>query len=268
MSSEKAHPAPEHLARSRRVRLRLLALCLAALLVAYLVFAYFVAPLLWDRYADHHSSFDDNPRLTETGDGHPGGPLNVALIGSEAEVRRIFGAGKWFDAEALGMESDVEIAVETVLKRPDPEAPVSKLYLFRRPEDLAFEQPVDGNPRQRNHVRFWRTKHLTTEGRSIWIGAASYDTRVGLSHTTGQVTHHIAPDVDQERDHIFKNLNATGQLTETYTVPGFQKVLKGRNGGGDPWHTDGSLWVGIIAQDQSEPQPEGSDASSRGTEKE
>ena len=29
-------------------------------------------------------------------------------------------------------------------------------------------------------------------------------------------------------------------------IDGFHKVLKGRNGGGDPWHTDGRLFTGII----------------------
>ncbi len=232
--------------RDRRRALRFLVFGLAGLLATYLLVSYLIAPLLWDRYADHHPTFDDNPRLTKTADGHPGGPLNVALIGSEEEMRKIFASAKWYTAEALGIRSDLEIAVGTVLKRADPEAPVSKLYLFGRPEDLAFEQPVDGNPRQRNHVRFWQTQKLSSTGRPIWIGAASYDERVGLSHTTGQVTHHIAPDVDKERDHLFENLKATGELSETYQVPHFQKALKGRNGGGDPWYTDGALLVGII----------------------
>ena len=140
--------------RDRRRAVRLLSIGLVGLFAAYLVVSYLIAPLLWDRYADHHPSFDDNPRLTKTGDGHPGGPLNVALIGSEEEIRKIFTSAKWYAAEALGLKSDLEIAVGTVLKRSDPEAPVSKLYLFGRPEDLAFEQPVDGNPRQRNRFGF------------------------------------------------------------------------------------------------------------------
>jgi hypothetical protein len=231
----------------RRRLLRSAAVVATGLLAVYLAVAYLVAPLLWDRYAHHHPSFEDDPHLTETGDGHPGGPLNVALIGSEADVRQILEAAKWYDAQALSLRSDLEIAVGTVLKRPDPEAPVSTLYLFGRPEDLAFEQPVDGNPRQRHHVRFWKTGKTSAQGQPIWIGAASYDERVGLSYTTGQVTHHIAPDVDRERDHLFQNLKATGEISDTYMVPGFQKVLKGRNGGGDPWYTDGALWVGIIS---------------------
>jgi hypothetical protein len=28
-------------------------------------------------------------------------------------------------------------------------------------------------------------------------------------------------------------------------VDGFHQQLAGRNGGGDPWHTDGKLYVGV-----------------------
>jgi hypothetical protein len=43
------------------------------------------------------------------------------------------------------------------------------------------------------------------------------------------------------------DLQKTGDLLKMYKVAGFHKVLEGRNGGGDPWHTDGDLWVGMIA---------------------
>jgi hypothetical protein len=85
-------------------------------------------------------------------------------------------------------------------------------------------------------------------GRPLWIGSATYDTRVGLSHTTGEITHHIAPDVDAERGHLFQSLDATGKLLETYQIDDFHRVRNGRNGGGDPWSTDGELWTGVIAR--------------------
>jgi hypothetical protein len=219
---------------------------LLGLATAYLFVAYVLIPLAWERYAHDHPSFDDHPRITKTGDGHPGDPLNVALIGTNEQVGAIMRAAKWFPAAALGIKSDIKIAEDTVLSRPDVEAPVSNLFLFGRKEDLAFEQPVGDNPRQRNHVRFWKTDKTNDDGRPIWIGSASYDERVGLSHTTGQITHHIAPDVDKERDHLFADLKATDQLADQYTIDGFHKELEGRNGGGDRWVTDGDLFVGVI----------------------
>ena len=35
----------------------------------------------------------------------------------------------------------------------------------------------------------------------------------------------------------------------TYTVDDFHTTLEGRNGGGDPWGTDGNLWFGVVAPD-------------------
>ena len=52
--------------------------------------------------------------------------------------------------------------------------------------------------------------------------------------------------MDAERDYLFQCLEQTGDLAEKYAVDGFHKRREGRNGGGDPWHTDGKLYVGVI----------------------
>jgi len=208
--------------------------------------AYVVAPLVWIGYAHRHPALDKIPGITYTGDDHPGDPINVALIGSEADLKKIMLAAKWYPADPLGLRSDVKIAADTVLARPYDEAPVSSLYLWGRKQDLAFEQPVGDDPRQRHHVRFWRAADVDQQGRPLWAGSATYDKRVGLSHTTGEITHHIAADVDAEREHLLGNLQQTGELAERFAIDGFHKTLEGRNGGGDPWHTDGRLGGGVI----------------------
>src|SRR6476660_376002 len=87
----------------------------AFLLIAgvYLIAAYLVIPFGWERYAHRHPSFDDNPRLTTTGDDHPGDPLNVALIGTKEQVEAIMAVAKWDPAAALGIRSDLKIAEDT-----------------------------------------------------------------------------------------------------------------------------------------------------------
>ena len=134
------------------------------------------------------------------------------------------------------------IAADTVLRHPDDDAPVSNLFLFGRRQDLAFEQPMPGGPGKRHHVRFWRWDKLY-EGRPAWFGAATFDRSVGFSHTTGQVTHHIAPDVDAERDRLATELQQAGVVQAVDYMDGFHAELEGRNGGGDPWHTDGRLAI-------------------------
>jgi hypothetical protein len=234
-------PAPRRWGLRKR-----LAVLAAGLLLIYLSVAYLLMPAFWKRYTRRHPSLEDIPDITYAANGIPGDPLNVALIGTKAEVVKIMLAANWHPADPLTLRSSLKIAAATVFRRPDVEAPVSNLYLWGRKQDLAFEQPVGHDPRRRHHVRFWRSEKDDPDGRPVWVGSATYDKRVGLSHRTGQVTHHIAADVDAERDHLFHDLEQTGELAEVYTVDGFHKTLEGRNGGGDPWHTDGKLFVGVI----------------------
>ncbi len=231
-----------------------IALLGGVLLLIWAAVAYILIPAGWSHYNRKHPSLEDIPTITHTGTGIHGDPLNVALVGTETEVKKIMIAAKWYPADPLTLKSCLEIAEASVLKRPYADAPVSNLYLFGRKQDLAFEQPVGKDPRQRHHVRFWKTEKLE-DGRPLWIGAAIYDRKVGFSHTTGQITHHTAADVDAERDYLFQCLEATGELDERYAVPDFHKTREGRNGGGDPWHTDGQLYVGVIKPMMVFPKP-------------
>jgi len=234
-------PLPK--SRSRRKQLVTL---VAGLLLVWLVTAYLVMPALWKRYAHRHPSLEDIARITYTGSDIPGDPLNVALIGTETELKKIMLVAKWYPADPLTLRSCLMIAKDTVIKRPYDDAPVSNLYLFGRKQGLAFEQPAGDNPRQRHHVRYWQSDKVDPDGRPVWIGAAIYDRKVGLSRTTGQITHNTAADIDAERDKLFDDLKKTGDLAEEYTVDGFHTIHEGRNGGGDPWKTDGNLFVGVI----------------------
>ena len=124
---------------------------------------------------------------------------------------------------------------------------------FGRKQDLAFEQPVGDSPRQRHHVRFWRSEEQES-GRPLWLGAATFDERVGLSYTTGEVTHHIGPDVDAERNRIANELEKADWAQEVYWIDGFHHRLEGHNGGGDPWRTDGRLAVVVLKDGSDVPQ--------------
>jgi hypothetical protein len=224
------------------------ALGLAIALSMYLAVAYFLMPALWKRYELRHPAIAATPDITRTADDHPGDPINVALIGSEDQIHEAMRAAGWFPADPLGLASDLKIAADTVLKRPYDQAPVSSLYLFGRKEDLAFEKPVGNDPSRRHHVRFWKAAPLDDQGRPAWMGSATYDKRVGLSHTTGQITHHIDADVDAERELLFGDLRKTGQLAEVRFIDDFHSARTGANGGGDRWHTDGRLEIGLIGR--------------------
>ena len=137
---------------------------MGGLLLLYLVTAYVVLPLIWRTDIRLHPDLSDTPDITHTASGIPGDPLNISLVGSEADVILAMKAAAWYPADPITFRSSVRIAVDSVFRRPDDDAPVSNLYLFGRKQDLAFEQPVGDSPRQRHHVRFWRSDKLD-EGR-------------------------------------------------------------------------------------------------------
>ena len=79
---------------------------------------------------------------------------------------------------------------------------------------------------------------------AVW--RITFDRSVGFSHTTGRITHHIAPEVDQERDGLIADLQRVNGISSIDWQDGFQDPPEGRNGEGDPWKTDGRLPVIIL----------------------
>jgi hypothetical protein len=220
---------------------------LVALATLYLLVAYLLLPWLWwAAERRHHPALDTLPVVTRNADGIPGDPLNVGLVGTRAELIRAMLAAGWRPTDPITFTTSLEIAASVLLDRPDPEAPVSPLFVFGRRQDLAFEQEVGSSADRRHHVRWWRAEPLDAAGRPFWIGDATFDIGAGLSHLTGQITHHIAPDVDEQRDQLMADLERAGQLVRRYPWPGIGATQDGRNAEGDRYVTDGMIDVGVL----------------------
>lgn len=217
----------------------------AAIPGLYLLTAYFALPALWRHY-EHNPKLEHSPKTTQTVEGIPGDPLNVGLVGSHNEVVRALLAAGWYPADPITLRSSIGIARSVLQKRPYPTAPVSNLYLFGRKQDLAFERPISSSAKQRHHVRLWQSNELSDD-RPFWLGSATFDNRVELSHYTGQITHHIDADLDQERDSLIQSLEQAHQIASLYQVTGVGATLQGHNGGGDRYYTDGELTVGVLS---------------------
>src|SRR6202007_1806045 len=90
-----------------------------------------------------------------TGDGLPGDPVNLALIGTFQQLRSGFAAAGWSEADRLGVATSWHMVQAFVFNSPYPTAPFSTLYLFGRGQDIGFQKAIDNTPRKRHHVRFW-----------------------------------------------------------------------------------------------------------------
>jgi hypothetical protein len=226
--------------------LRLFTLGLLFCLAIYIALAYWFAPLLW-RHFDHQKTIAELPMTTFTAVGIAGDAFNVGLEGSQEDVVCSMNAAGWSPADPVTFRSSLKIIGSVLFDRSYPKAPVSDLFYQGRREDLAFEKPSGKSPDTRHHVRFWKVKDVGDDGEPVWLGAATFDKGVGVSHYTGQVTHHVAPDIDAERDLISTDLANAGKVAELYETSGVGPTLNGRNGGGDSYYTDGEILFSRLA---------------------
>ncbi len=223
-------------------RLRELALTGALFAIIYGFLAYLILPTFWTHY-EHQKGLANLPMVTRTAQGIPGDPINVGLIGDSKDVLCAMQAAAWYPADPVTWRSSVEIAGSVLLDRPYRDAPVSNLYYLDRHEDLAFEKPVGVSADHRHHVRFWKVLDQGQEKRPVWVGAVTFDRSVGISRYTGAITHHIGADLDAERKLLSANLDTAGMVDAKYQVTGIGPTMAGRNGEGDPYYTDGEVWI-------------------------
>ena len=194
-----------------------------AVALSYAAAAYFVLPytVLISLKILHRRRV---PSYTLTGDGLPGDPVNLILVGTMAQLHAAFAQAGWSPADPLNPASAWRMARAFVLNSPYPTAPFSTLYLFGRGQDIGFQKQIGNSPRQRHHVRFW-AKRLAREAalakpgfwrnaerpapdaRVLWIGAGTKDTGFSLTTLTFQITHATDSDTDVERDFIVDELN-------------------------------------------------------------
>jgi hypothetical protein len=202
------------------------------------------------------------PSYTVTGDGLPGDPVNLALIGNLGQLRDAFAQAGWSEADRLGLASSWRMVRAFVLNQPYPTAPFSTLYLFGRGQDIGFQKAIDNSPRKRHHVRFWamsaaraqqtigtaafwlNTDHPSADECALWAGAGTKDTGFSLTRLTFQVTHATDADTNAERDHI------VAELTRNRVIGDVTSYRSGDEVGTDRvnrYITDGDLSVASLA---------------------
>ncbi|MHA7306158.1 LssY C-terminal domain-containing protein [Arthrobacter sp. TMN-49] len=186
-----------------------------------------------------------------TSDGLLGDPINLAVMGAEAQLHQAMTRAGWIRADEVTLASSRRIITSTVFKRSYDEAPVSPLLLFGRQQDLAYQQEVAGNPAKRHHVRIWRCPEgwlLPGGHQADWLAAGTFDRAVGFSLFTLQITHKIDANTDTERDHIVTTLVDSGDDVYVRVLADFATGYHSRNGGGDTIETDGDLPVVDVQQ--------------------
>lgn len=195
---------------------------------------------------------------TRTSDGLLGDPVNLALMGSGEQIVAAMETAGWTRADPVTAASSWRIVTSTLRQQSYAEAPVSPLFLFGRQQEFAFQQEVDGNHKQRHHIRFWPCPEgwrLPGGRRVDWLAAGTFDTAVGLSFFTLQITHRIDADTDVERDYVIRTVLDHVPAASVEVIEEFSTGYHARNGGGDSIRTDGHLPILDLREDAAAPVP-------------
>jgi hypothetical protein len=202
------------------------------------------------------------PRFAITGDGLPGDPVNLVLIGTLQQLRAAFAVAGWSEADRLGVASSWRMIRAFVFNSPYPTAPFSTLYLFGRGQDIGFQKAIDNSPRKRHHIRFWAlslTRAEATVGVAsfwlntdrpphnehvLWVGAGTKDTGFSLTQLTFQITHATDSDTNAERDFIIADLENSKVIADVNSYRSGQHLpIKQVN----HYITDGEVAVANLA---------------------
>lgn len=187
-----------------------------------------------------HAMLAGVPQRSETEKGAPGDPLNLVLIGSQQQVVNAFAQAGWVIPRPKQDQSILKTVQAVIQNQGYNAAPISNLYLFSRPQDLAFEKVLD-TFNMRHHLRLWKSTATAPDGRAVWVGAAVHDT--GIDIHPGVVSHATDPKLDDERTKVGADMLDTGLVAAETLVTPPHPLSQGLTGTGGAWHTDGKLLV-------------------------
>jgi LssY C-terminus len=190
----------------------------------------------------------------EDGQGE-GDPVNLVLVGRGEDLVPALTAGGWTFTEAITVDSIRRMIGAALADEPFLTAPVSALYLFGRPQDIALQR---GRSKiaQRNHMRLWLAP-FRCEGQPVWVGQVSRD--IGVKVTTLSptlTTHVIDPNVDESRQYVLQSLLHQEAVSWFALVRGVGAAPRGQprhNLTDDPYFTDGNRMAIAVSRVPTQP---------------
>lgn len=180
-----------------------------------------------------------------------GDPLNLILVGSAPLAMAALSECGWAFTHRIDGTTVRRIITAALAGNPYLTAPVSSLYVFGRPQDVAFQR-ARSNLSQRNHLRLWLAP-FTVENRPVWVGQVSRD--IGIKLTTKSptlTTHVIDPMVDESRQFVLESLLSRLRVSDFGFVRGSDPARLTRprkNLAGDPYITDGLRLVLFLSEE-------------------
>lgn len=167
--------------------------------------------------------------------------VNLVFEGSEAQVQEAFRKAGWHNADRPSKRSVMKYLYALLNNSGYAQQPMMTFLLNGNPEDMNWQKNLNSYGR-RDHVRIWQWK--ATEGvKQVWVTTSTHDTRAALSLRYEGFVHHIAPEIDDERSTVIRDLNFAGCVKQVSYVARPEMPTATLNATGDVIHTDGSVAV-------------------------
>jgi hypothetical protein len=200
-------------------------------------------------YADDaafRAALEALPCCTTNNDASKNGdPLNLVIVGDVTDAVPALIRRGWSMTETTWSGSIIRMVNSALAGESYPYAPVSNLYLYGRPQDIALQKARD-NIHQRNHLRLWRSP-MRYRDRPVWVGQISRDIGSRMTiHSPTLTTHKIDPDVDEAARALLEDVVYSQALQAWGRVAGVGAVAKSaprENLTTDPYYTIGSRLV-------------------------
>ena len=181
--------------------------------------------------------------------------LNLVFLGSEAEVRSAFREAGWNNADTANRHSAMKNLYALLNNSAYAQQPMTTFLLDGKPEDMNWQKSLNSYDR-RDHLRMWQ---WTSEGGgdSVWISSSTHDTKAVLALKYKGFVHHIAPNIDDERSTVIRDLKFAGCVRSVNYISRPEVPMAVHNATGDVMRTDGSIAVVALQECRPvDPQPD------------
>jgi len=167
--------------------------------------------------------------------------VNLAFVGDREQVKAAFQQAGWSTSDPFTKHSFFRDFYAYLNNSGYAQAPMKTLLLDGKPADMSWQKSLNSYNR-RDHLRMWQWAE-TSDSQTIWLSSSTHDTRATLSVKHHQFVHHIAPDIDDERSKVIRDLELAGCVKSVHLVPRSGMPTFTQNANGDVVRTDGELAV-------------------------
>jgi hypothetical protein len=172
--------------------------------------------------------------------------INLVFLGSEGQVRSAFREAGWHNADPPSKRTWFKNLYALLNNSGYEQQPMMTFLLNNKPEDMNWQKSLNSYGR-RDHLRIWQWNSGET-AKSVWVTTSTHDTSAVLAVKYRGFVHHIAPDIDEERATVIRDLDFAGCVKAVSYVSRPEVPTSVYNATGDVMRTDGAVAI-VTLQD-------------------